>query len=532
MWILSQVVFIFFSFAALGVNAMISKRASYMEKHFDEIPSSKRFRSNVADLFLTNEISGCRARQLYEDHVAADKNSVKDLLRSGSFGTCNGNVSRDLLRKLKKRTAWPPLYWAKITVFDLKKQTSTKKWMPFLLPHELLGSLIEHARDTAALYQHSGLCKQSLDHLNHCANKLGLSSSQLVAAGIWGDGVPMNFDRTQSLEVFSLALPGLVGDVWRFPIVVVPKKYECKQTTKDDIMAVISWSFQQLAAGRYPISRHDGLQWQVTDAWRKKKNLQPLPRAVLVEVKGDWAFMKDTFRFPQHNELLGCCWLCSVRPSGIRDATSTAPWRAARLSHWQLLARIRSQGLSVSPIFGIPFLTTAQFMVDWLHVADQGISAVFLASLFLYILPKLQGNTEAQKVSSLFVAMTKYYNDNNIDSRLDNLTIHMLGKKHKPKLRAKACEVRSLIDFAFLLAHTHLDPNDVVDQSVQAATACLQQCYANLSHDTYNKLNLAGACKSFCILICELEKRLPFFKVIPKMHLFQELCEMSALTRL
>jgi hypothetical protein len=169
--------------------------------------------------------------------------------------------------------------------------------------------------------------------------------------------VPMNFDRTQSLEVFSLCLPGLLGihNNFRFPIIALPKKYMVKGDTKDDIMSIIAWSFQQLAAGRFPASRHDGTAWNSTDVWRKQKSLKPLPRTVLVEVKGDWAFMKDCFRFPQFNELAGCCWLCAVQPKGITDTSLTAPWRINRLTHWQLLRRIMDQGLSLSPIFGVPF---------------------------------------------------------------------------------------------------------------------------------------------------------------------------------
>ena len=43
------------------------------------------------------------------------------------------------------------------------------------------------------------------------------------------------------------------------------------------------------------------------------------------------------------------------------------------------------------PIFNIPFLSSKQFVIDSLHVADQGISDVFLAGLFLFVLPMLPG---------------------------------------------------------------------------------------------------------------------------------------------
>lgn len=515
----------------VAVTGMHSKRASYEQKQNYEIPKGKKFRSNVADLFLCNEISGSRTRQLLEDHVAADKDSVSDLLSVGAHGKHKQNISRDLIRRLKKKTAWPPLYYAYVRIWDLKRQQMVKKMLPFLLPHELVGCLWQHAKDQNKLFEHGALCQQSLQHLQGCAQKLQVPESELVAAGIWGDGVPMNFDRKQSLEVFSFILPGLTGESsnFRFPITVIPKKYLAKPHTKDDVLSIIAWSFENMAAGRYPASRHDGAKWHVTDVWRKKQSLKRLPRTILCEVKGDWAFMKETFRFPQHNENAGCCWLCTVKPNGIRDASLAAPWRANRLTHWQLLNRIREQGHEVSPIFSIPFIQSNLFLVDWLHAADQGISAVFLASLFFYMLPKFPGQTDAQRISALFLQIRAYYDREHVESRLDNLTLNMLGKKTKPKLRAKAAEARALINFACELVDAQLNSADPIEGTVQLATRHLHTCYTLLSPSNYNKEALASSCRKFCILLCELEHRVSFFCVIPKMHLFQELCEMSAI---
>ena len=70
----------------------------------------------------------------------------------------------------------------------------------------------------------------------------------------------------------------------------------------------------------------------------------------------------------------------------------------SRLSIWDVLNRIRVEGNSVSPLLPILFLSTQQSLVDWLHVADQGISQVFLASVFLYFLHRLPGEIEQEKL--------------------------------------------------------------------------------------------------------------------------------------
>ena len=41
----------------------------------------------------------------------------------------------------------------------------------------------------------------------HCTRKL-------IGVGIWGDGAPCNWDRSDSIEVFSMLLPGL-SEEWR-----------------------------------------------------------------------------------------------------------------------------------------------------------------------------------------------------------------------------------------------------------------------------------------------------------------------------
>ena len=44
-------------------------------------PKSKRFRHNVADLMLSNEISGQRAQELCQDALASGSTGVEDLVK-------------------------------------------------------------------------------------------------------------------------------------------------------------------------------------------------------------------------------------------------------------------------------------------------------------------------------------------------------------------------------------------------------------------------------------------------------------------
>ena len=69
---------------------MPSKR----EMEARDLPAThKRLRSNVADLFLTNQVSAARAQSLAEDAVLAGVSNMHDLARTGDKGVCKKHSS-------------------------------------------------------------------------------------------------------------------------------------------------------------------------------------------------------------------------------------------------------------------------------------------------------------------------------------------------------------------------------------------------------------------------------------------------------
>jgi hypothetical protein len=361
------------------------------------------------------------------------------------------------------------------------------------------------------------------------ASEFGVDPKTLIPLGLWGDGVPFNFDRSESLECFTLKLPGLTGvhEHMRMPLAVISRKYLLNQHTFDDIVAVLTWSLQMAASGIMPSSRHDNSQFNKQDSWRRKAAGNPCPRAVLCDFRGDWVFYKQLMRFPQHNENNGCCWRCSVTPQTWRECGLEAPWRTQRLSHWQLLRRMLDQGLTLSPLWGAPGLKSDCFAVDWLHTADKGVAATFLGSYFKYVAGKFPGNNEHQRVSSLFLDIKQWYEENGVTSRLDNLKVTMLGKQGKtPCLSCKAAEARFLVPYAKQSADKLLG-NTPEELTIKEMASELFSCYDCLSKSTYNKELLATSCRRFCVLAVAMEARSEskMWGLRPKLHLFQELCE-------
>ena len=241
------------------------------------------------------------------------------------------NAHRNLLNKLVKKCKWPcKLYYAQVRVWNIKKQREEVAWLPFLLPHEMIKGLSDKSSLEALLCKTS-MSQDAQDHLRHWEQEF---NTPLVGLGIWGDGVPCNYDRSQSLEVWSLNLPGLEGahSALRFPITVVNKRYVMLHKTADDVLAVVKWSLEQCLLGKMPTRRHDDLPWRPEDNQRRRLAGSSFPPALLCEVRGDWAFYKQVFRFPQHNELLGCCWRCTVTPMTFSNVGPLENQQAGQLA--------------------------------------------------------------------------------------------------------------------------------------------------------------------------------------------------------
>jgi hypothetical protein len=186
------------------------------------------------------------------------------------------------------------------------------------------------------------------------------------------------------------------------------------------------------------------------------------------------------------------------------------------------------KGLHISSLFSAPCFKSSCFLVDWLHCADLGITADWLAGLFLYTLPKLEGHTQKHRLQTLWQQLQSFYKENAVTARLDMLIFSMLKKNNAfPKLRAKAAESRALVPFGLQLANTYLCSTEE-ENTVRLAMQHLFNCYELLSPRTFCAEKMASESKFFCLLYCALEQLQPhLFHIRPKLHLWQELTQMS-----
>ena len=107
-----------------------------------DIDHAREFRSHVARLYLGNKMSATDTVELVRKAQKAEAKGVDDLARAGGQRHVRQNAQRDLMRTLLRACILPALYFATVPVYDTMTNTNTEAKIPFLLPHEMMGSFV------------------------------------------------------------------------------------------------------------------------------------------------------------------------------------------------------------------------------------------------------------------------------------------------------------------------------------------------------------------------------------------------------
>ena len=499
-----------------------------------EAPPGKRLRDNLVDLYGSGAVTGERAQTLLEDAGAlaqeAGTDDFQDLRAHTSAGSMK-NIDRDLRVRLLKRSRWPPVYIEEVNCWSVSQKVVVKKKLAFLLPHELVGVFSE-AGEKAALVSTAGLDSTNLKRHKQILEKLG---TPFVSLSLWGDGVPFSWDRKRSVDTWTLSFPGLSEkshrDI-RVCLTAVPHEFmigECQ----DDIMAVLAWSLTALSRGQFPEKRRDGSDWGPGETWRKRRAGLPLLQGILLEVKGDWKQLQACFGVPGWSSRpeQPICWRCTASKQSIKEEFGLqSSWlkEEERLEHFQCLQRIMDSGGSLSPIWQVPFLTTEALRLDWLHVADQGITPVFLGGLFHMVLcDKAVGRNEEVRLGWLWQEVQAFYKETGVVDRLHNLVKTMVKpKKGSIELSGSGAQIRALVPFGLQLVNAW--EGDLTLEKL-AAKSCMRElalCYSFLStaEGMHSEGTLLEHALAFQRNLQGLHKmNAKRWQMRPKLHMFLEL---------
>ena len=269
---------------------MLSKRQRPYD--LESLAPSRRLRRNVQDLASSNELASSRIHELVADVNRVAPTELADLSRP----TAKKNCARFLRRRFLKRKAWMPDYVVSLRTWSPRHQKIVKEDVPMQLIHEIVAVLLKHG-SIDKLMSSENMDPLSKEHLLHCETS---AMCKLLGIGLWGDGAPTQWDRSESIDVISMSLPGSKGfKNLRIPLLAIPHSRTCTETW-EDIFAVVEWSLIVLATGVWPTCRHDGTPWQKSNSCRKAP--RRIIRGALVEVRQAWKFLAEVFGFPAHNQ--------------------------------------------------------------------------------------------------------------------------------------------------------------------------------------------------------------------------------------
>ena len=372
--------------------------------------------------------------------------------------------------------------------------------------------------------------------LKETAIELQMDWHNVIPLGFHGDGAPYGRSKKDSLEGFSLNfLSARQEEVskLRIPACLINKRHMEKKTIKDRILQILAWSFTCLATGVV-------LEFEGGGGTKDCPLGTKLPVAFLIQLRADWAFLKQMYGLPQHNELAGICHMCEAHPGNWRDVGLDAEWRQQRLSPEMFHKKQKERCLMPCPIFSVPGVSVKAIYLDWLHCADAGVACDIAGNIFCDVLPFLDSNKQ-NAIEKLWGLLVQWYKDNGISDRIDRLKAEhfILGGK-PPKLKCKAAAARKLVPFLKFLCDACFhegDPNcQMRHKTVKLMATKLNECYQTL-HE-WNPEIFATRCRETCLLMLAVADQAEIdcpgtwrWKPKPKVHVWQELCEFQSITK-
>ena len=414
----------------------------------------KKLGEKVVGLYKQNKLSAEDVSQLLQTADAGGlefanpiKQKKKPAKGSDSEESRDKNAARSLDRHLRKTHQWPDLYWVQVPMKSPKKKSHdiSQQWLPFLLPHEVLGKYFTQPNAWKEGMPAEGTFNCKI--LNEACASNGNPPMSMYPLGLHGDGVPVQGRMNQStLDFWSMNLPcSSAFSAMRIPICCLDTRLIAAETIKA-ICEILYWSLDCLNKGTFPTARHDGSPWLKHDGYRKFWAGAAMPgKATLIQIRSDWDWNCKYFGAGQWNEKKGMCWLCQATPDNWREMSQSMARVEKSLDKAAYLAFLEDRDKSINPLFQLPNVSNKTLMPDWMHVCDEGCLAVAAGQILKELLPCFPGTSQDERCANLWQEIQKMYEERGWPAckRLKKLTLKDIVKPKKvPELDGKAHEVR------------------------------------------------------------------------------------------
>ena len=510
--------------------------------------SSLPFNTDLREDWAKGKITSEQVQRYALGALRQGAEGLDPFARAGASGQHPQNIFRALKHVFGMPRGAPDMDWIELpmVVGDRVVQVAH----PFLLPHRFFAAFHDARADAfaTAISGPDGACRQFWDSISTSAfvtshpNLPRSSWSRIVPLGVHADAGAFSHHDS----IYTISWNSLMGEgttIRKRFLFTVLRKSGMHETTLEAALSIMAWSMNALLTGKEPTT--DWLGRQVVGGGG---DLASGWKAALCQVRGDWAFYKECFQFPQWNEAIRMCWKCrasSTLPDLLyTDCSPTAGWRATHLTNTDYRRQLRREHLAVPALLGrVIGMRLECIMVDVLHTVDQGVASHVIANIFwivVIIRGAFGGANIPDKIARLNNAVKKWYSDNRITSKLQGkLTEGRLRPDGKyPKLKAKAACTRHLAAFALHLITLYHD-GSTDDDLAKAVCTLLVRFYEILDSqsqflDPFVRDEIPVLGQKMAQMYATLARRafdrnVRLWKMHPKLHMWEHLTEEQAI---
>ena len=473
--------------------------------------------------------------------------TLVELARLGNQGVHEGNAYRDFMRRIVSKGNMPDLYETMIPTWDAEScsQQTCSNNVYFMLPHELLPKLCGVNVQAWAKFSDSTATLAS--RLAQWCARTGAPKrtdgcNDLVSLGIWGDSAPYN-TRDSLYVILWNALSG--ENRTRFWLTCLPKKLVCKcgchgRHSFEALWKVVGWSLRCLLLGQYPSTRHDGSCFNNAFGDRRRALLSGKLglRGACLQMRRDWSWLKEAFDlqgWAQGSASQRVCFKCPADCGRFnwRDSSLQAAWRSVpRITHQSFMTDRLLREAFVSEIWNFPGFQLEYVSLDWMHIADLGVTQIVLGSLMLECFVQVGGLTfKPGPACGILLTLIKRFSKHlGVQPPINALTINMFRPNaSKPvRFKGKAAECRHLLPVMVEIIKVAMPLESDHEILRYNCCAAFAKIYWEITHWTDGAADRAiEQGRKFNVLFRELsESRGPLvWRQTPKIHLFNHLLE-------
>jgi hypothetical protein len=464
----------------------------------------------------------------------------------GASGKHGQNLFRAMQSVLGYPSGSPVMDW-----FEIPTKGGPRTPHPFLLPHKFFASYYAaNDRDQfrKAIAGPIGAARQFWTSIE---NSPFVMNHPNMPRHLWPSTVPLGFHAdggafSKQDSLMTISWNSLLGTGTTFSkrfLFSVIRKNEMGPATLDSMLQIFSWSMNALLDGRMPELDPFGRPLiggggELAGSWR----------GALCQVRGDWEFYCDCFRFPRWYAGESMCFLCrasnTIEDLAWHNFRPDAPWRAAMWTDESYRAHLLAQGLPIPALLLHAIgLRLDCVMPDVLHTVDLGVSAHVVGNvLFIFVILRgvLGGATYGERVGLLAAHLDRWYKRTKCPDRLrGKVTLETIRSSGEwPLMKGKAAALRHLVVYAKSLVD-EFRRDTIEDTLIQNICTLLCRFYTIISAQSQflseaTKRELPVLSQKLAEYYSQLaasrfsdENRL--WKVQPKLHLFEHLCQFTAI---